>query len=81
MEKSDIESLRKFYELAYQEDDSSAVVVVEYGEVDYTNNKTIKEFKENGYEMIDSNRFGEGFKQIGEFLVFAKKRKDNDPNN
>ena len=74
MEKSDIESLRKFYELAYQEDDSSAVVVVEYGEVDYTNNKTIKEFKENGYEMIDSNRFGEGFKQIGEFLVFAKKR-------
>jgi len=72
MEKSDIESLRKFYELAYQEDDSSAVVVVEYGEVDYTNNKTIKEFKENGYEMIDSNRFGEGFKQIGEFLVFAK---------
>jgi predicted DNA-binding WGR domain protein len=74
MEKSDIESLRKFYELAYQEDDSSAVVVVEYGEVDYTNNKTIKEFKENGYEKIDSNRFGEGFKQIGEFLVFAKKR-------
>jgi predicted DNA-binding WGR domain protein len=74
MEKSDIESLRKFYELAYQEDDSSAVVVVEYGEVDYTNNKTIKEFKENGYEMIDSNRFGEGFKQIGEFLVFAKKK-------
>ena len=72
MEKSDIESLRKFYELAYQEDDSSAVVVVEYGEVDYTNNKTIKEFKENGYEMIDSNRFGEGVKQIGEFLVFAK---------
>lgn len=60
MEKSDIESLRKFYELAYQEDDSSAVVVVEYGEVDYTNNKTNKEFKENGYEMIDSNRFGEG---------------------
>lgn len=51
MEKSDIESLRKFYELAYQEDDSSAVVVVEYGEVDYTNNKTIKEFKENGYEI------------------------------
>lgn len=51
------------------------------GEVDYANNKTIKEFQANGYEMIDSNRFGEGFKQIGEFLVFAKKRKDNDPNN
>jgi hypothetical protein len=74
MEKSDIESLRKFYELAYREEDSSAVVVVEMGEVDYANNKTIKEFQENGYEMIDSNRFGEGFRQIGEFLVFAKKR-------
>lgn len=73
MEKSDVESLRKFYELAYQENDSSAVVVVEYGEVDYTNNKTIKEFLEKGYEMIDSNRFGEGFKQIGEFLVFVRK--------
>ena len=74
MEKSEIESLRKFYELAYQEDDSSAVVVVEYGEVDYTNNKTIKEFQKKGYELIDTNAFGEGFKQIGEFLVFAKKR-------
>ena len=74
MEKSDIESLRKFYELAYQEDDSSAVVVVEYGEVDYANNATIKDYREKGYELIDTNAFGEGFKQIGEILVFAKKR-------
>ena len=74
MEKSDIESLRKFYELAYREEDSSAVVVVEYGEVDYANNQTIKDYQDKGYELIDSNRFGEGLKQIGEFLVFAKKR-------
>jgi predicted DNA-binding WGR domain protein len=74
MEKSDIESLRKFYELAYQEDDSTAIVVVQYGEVDYANNETIKEYQNKGYVLIDTNRFGEGFKQIGEFLVFAKKK-------
>jgi hypothetical protein len=74
MDKNDIESLRKFYELTYQQDDSSAVVVVEYGEVDYSNNATIKDYQEKGYTLIDSNAFGEGFNKIGEFMVFAKKK-------
>jgi hypothetical protein len=74
MEKSDIENLRKLYELSYQEGDSTAIVVVEYGEVDYENNETIKEYRNKGYKLIDSNCFGEGLEQIGEFLVFVKRK-------
>ncbi len=74
MDKSTIENLRKFYELTYQQQDSSAVVVVEMGEVDYANNDTIKEFNAKGYRLFDSNKFGTMIDgTIGEFLVFVKR--------
>ena len=75
MDKFDIENLRRFYELSYQEDDSSAIVEVELGKVDYENNETIKNYRNKGYKLIDSNRFGEGLNVIGELLVFVKANK------
>jgi len=76
MDKEFIESLRKMQEMGYRETDSSAIVVVEYGEVDHENNKTIKEYQAKGYKLVDTNRFGEGFETIGEFLVFAKNNEE-----
>lgn len=78
MDKSDIENLRRFYELSYQEDDSSAIVVVELGEVDFENNETITNYRNKGYKLIDSNRFGEGLNVVGEFLVFVKASKGDE---
>lgn len=73
MDKKIIEELRKIHEIEYRQIDSSARVVVEFGEVDYEKNETIKKYKSKGYELFDSNRFGEGPRQCGEFLVFVKK--------
>ncbi len=74
MEKSTIENLRKFYEQTYQQQDSSVIVVVEIGEVDYANNATIKEYNAKGYRLFDSNKFGTAIDgTIGEFLVFVKR--------
>lgn len=74
MEKNEIEILRMMQEQGYREIDSSAIVVAELGVVDLSTNGTIKDYLNNGYELLDSNRFGEGSKQIGEFLVFVKKK-------
>ena len=59
MDKDTIEALRKMQELNYRQLDSSAVVVAEMGEVDYS---------------TDTNKFGVGPLQCGEFLVFVKKK-------
>lgn len=75
MDKTDIENLRKLYELSYQENDSSAIVIVELGEVDFEKNETIKSYRNKGYKLIDSNHFGEGLNVIGELLVFVKENK------
>ena len=74
MEKNEIEILLMMQEQGYREIDSSAIVVAELGVVDLSTNGTIKDYLNNGYELLDSNRFGEGSKQIGEFLVFVKKK-------
>lgn len=74
MEKNEIEILRMMQEQGYREIDSSAIVVAELGVVDLSTNGTIKDYLNKGYELLDSNRFGEGSKQIGEFLVFVKKK-------
>ena len=74
MEKNEIEILRMMQEQGYREIDSSAIVVAELGAVDLSTNGTIKDYLNKGYELLDSNRFGEGSKQIGEFLVFVKKK-------
>lgn len=78
MDKTDIENLRKLYELSYQENDSSVIVIVELGEVDYEKNETITNYRNKGYKLIDSNRFGEGLDVVGEFLVFAKASKGDE---
>jgi hypothetical protein len=72
MDKETIEALRKMQELNYRQLDSSAIVVVEMGEVDYTTNETIRKYMNNGYKLLDTNRFGVGPLQCGEFLVFVK---------
>ena len=72
MDKNEIEILRMMQEEGYREIDSSAIVVAELGVVDLSTNGTIKDYLNKGYKLLDSNRFGEGSKQIGEFLVFVK---------
>ena len=72
MDKNEIEILRMMQEEGYREIDSSAIVVAELGVVDNSTNGTIKDYLNKGYKLLDSNRFGEGSKQIGEFLVFVK---------
>ena len=74
MDKDYVEELRKMYEVSYREIESSAVVVTEMGEVDYSTNSTIQKYIGDGYKLIDSNRFGEGLEPCGEFLVFVKKQ-------
>ena len=74
MDKDTIEVLRKMQELNYRQVDSSAIVVAEMGEVDYSTNETIRKYKDNGYKLLDTNRFGVGPVQCGEFLVFVKKK-------
>ncbi len=76
MDKRYIEMLRSMQEHQYREIDSSAIVTVEPGVVDYDKNETIREYKSKGYKLFDSNRFGEGFEQIGEFLVFVKDKNE-----
>ena len=73
MDKDTIEALRKMQELNYRQVDSSAIVVAEMGEVDCSTNETIRKYKDNGYKLFDTNRFGVGPVQCGEFLVFVKK--------
>ncbi len=73
MNKSELEQLRRFYELTYRMENSSAIVVAELGTVDYTSNATVREYKDKGYRLLDTNRFGtisDG--TVGEFLVFVK---------
>lgn len=72
MDKEYIETLRKMQEMEYRQIDSSAVVVVESSEVDYETNETIRKYVNDGYRLIDANRFGEGSQVCGEFLVFVK---------
>ena len=74
MDKDTIEALRRMQELNYRQVDSSAIVVAEMGEVDYSTNETIRKYKDNGYKLLDTNRFGVGPVQCGEFLVFVKKK-------
>ena len=84
MDKNTIEALRKMQELNYRQLDSSAVVVAEMGEVDYSTaemgevdystNETIKNYTNEGYKLFDTNKFGVGPLQCGEFLVFVKKK-------
>lgn len=74
MDKDFMESLRKMQEMEYRQIDSSAVVVAELGEVGYETNETIKKYINDGYKLIDANRFGEGLEQCGEFLVFVKNK-------
>lgn len=74
MDKEFIEGYRKILEMSYREIDSSAIVVVELGEVDYETNETIKKYRSKGYKLMDANRFGEGLEQIGECLVFVKRK-------
>lgn len=76
MDNSYIEILRSMQEQQYREIDSSAIVTVESGLVDYDNNETIKEYKSKGYKLFDSNRFGKGLEPIGEFLVFVKDKNE-----
>ncbi len=79
MEKNTVEQLRKFYEFAYRQEDSTAIVIAsELSKVGVT----IRKYHEKGYMLYDSNRFGTmGDGTIGEFLVFVKKKgneKEND---
>ena len=74
MDKDTIEALRKMQELNYRQLDSSAVVVAEMGEVDYSTNETIRKYTNDGYKLYDTNKFGVGQLQCGEFLVFVKKK-------
>ena len=52
MDKDTIEALRKIQELNYRQLDSSAVVVAEMGEVDYSTNETIKKYTSEGYKLL-----------------------------
>ena len=61
-------------EQGYREIDSSAIVVAELGVVDYSTNETIKKYTNEGYKLFDTNKFGVGPLQCGEFLVFVKKK-------
>jgi hypothetical protein len=72
MDKEMIEALRKMQELNYRQLDSSAIVVVEMGEVDYSTNETVRNYANKGYKLYDTNKFGVGPLQCGEFLVFVK---------
>ena len=74
MDKEYIETLRMMHELEYRQIDSSAVVVVEMGEVDYETSETVRKYTSNGYKLFDSNRFGAGAGVFGEFLVFVKEK-------
>ena len=74
MEKNEIEILRMMQEQGYREIDSSAIVVAELGVVDYSTNETIKKYTNEGYKLFDTNKFGVGPLQCGEFLVFVKKK-------
>ena len=74
MEKNEIEILLMMQEQGYREIDSSAIVVAELGVVDYSTNETIKKYTNEGYKMFDTNKFGVGPLQCGEFLVFVKKK-------
>jgi len=73
MDNKIIEELRKIHEIEYRQIDSSAIVVVALGEIDYETNDTIKMYKSKGHKLFDTNRFGEGLHQCGEFLVFVRK--------
>jgi hypothetical protein len=74
MDKNEIEILRMMQEQGYREIDSSAIVVAELGVVDYSTNETIKKYTNEGYKLFDTNKFGVGPLQCGEFLVFVKKK-------
>ncbi len=74
MDKEIIEALRKMQEQNYRQLDSSAVVVAEMGEVDYSTNETVRKYTNDGYKLFDTNKFGVGALQCGEFLVFLKKK-------
>ena len=74
MEKNEIEILLMMQEQGYREIDSSAIVVAELGVVDYSTNETIKKYTNEGYKLFDTNKFGVGPLQCGEFLVFVKKK-------
>lgn len=74
MDKNTIEALRKMQELSYRQLNSSAVVVAEMGEVDYSTNETVRKYTNEGYKLFDTNKFGVGPLQCGEFLVFVKKK-------
>ncbi len=78
MDKKEIEGLRNFYEVAYRKEDTTVVVVAsEISEID----ATIEEYQEKGYMLYDSNRFGTmGDGAIGEFLVFVKKKGNEEEN-
>ncbi len=74
MDKNDIEELRRFYEMIYRQENSTAIVVVaELEEVD----TIIGKYYEKGYAFFDSNRFGAmGARDVGEFLVFVKEEEE-----
>ena len=55
MDNKIIEELRKIHEIEYRQIDSSAIVVVALGEIDYETNDTIKMYKSKGYKLFDSN--------------------------
>ena len=75
MDKDTIEALRKMQELDYRQRYSSAIVVVEMGEVNYETNETVRKYIDSGYKLLDANRFGVGPQLCGEFLVFIKEEK------
>ena len=53
MDNKIIEELRKIHEIEYRQIDSSAIVVVALGEIDYETNDTIKMYKSKGYKLFD----------------------------
>ncbi len=72
LDRKEIESMRRMHERNYQEDNPTAVVVVEFGQVDYDTCPTVKDYQERGYRLYDANAFGNQDGCVGEFLVFIK---------
>lgn len=57
MDNKIIEELRKIHEIEYRQIDSSAIVVVALGEIDYETNDTIKMYKSKGQMLMPGQEY------------------------
>lgn len=75
MKDNTLEDLRKFYELQYRKEDSTAEAVVVLGYVDYSDHPAVKDYERRDFILHDAIVFGRG-EDWGEVLIFVKRTQE-----